>query len=155
MPFHSMLLSVRSPFTVSDNKMTITNLFKPNQKRPHKSKLQEFQQNLHKIDTSQQKRKVIYHLWRCVIIKGLIKCKKVSNVNRFSIAISTALVSACSVPRSLPVLAPHVDEVRDVVAAVQQGTVHEVLRVLDEHLQSGRGQGYMGRRRSRGCWSPP
>ena len=89
MPFHSMLLSVRSPFTVS-----ITNLFKPNQKRPHKSKLHEFQQNLHKIDTSQQKRRVIYHLWRCVIIKGLIKCKKVSNVNRFSIAISTALVRA-------------------------------------------------------------
>ena len=34
----------------------------------------------------------------------------------------------------LPVLAPHVDQVRDVVAPVQKGSVYKVLCVLDEHL---------------------
>ena len=69
-------------------------------------------------------------------------CKKILNCESTNRLRESPVDSfnACSVPRPLPVLASHVDEVRDVVAAVQQGTVHEVLRVLDEHLQSGRGQ---------------
>ena len=36
---------------------------------------------------------------------------------------------------------PHVDQVRDVVAPVEEGPVHEVLGVLDEHLLEDLGAG--------------
>ena len=70
-----MLPAFRSPFTVSDKTMTITNIILTSQRRPYKYELQKLQLKIWNINMSWHKWKVLHHWRRCVTINEQIKCK--------------------------------------------------------------------------------